>query len=83
MDKAEESRRYRCIGCQFENGCTAEMSAKCEGEDRCIGDCDNWEFDDDCWGDECSSEHNPDECGCQYVGNDMWTCGHIDNSDSM
>lgn len=25
------------------------------------------------------SEHDPEICGCEYLGNDMWTCGHIDN----
>ena len=24
-------------------------------------------------------EHDPDKCGCKYLGNDMWSCGHIDN----
>lgn len=25
-------------------------------------------------------EHNPDICGCEYRGNGMWSCGHIDNN---
>jgi len=25
------------------------------------------------------SEHDPDHCGCTYIGNDKWSCGHIDN----
>ena len=25
------------------------------------------------------AEHNPQECGCEYLGNDSWSCGHIDN----
>lgn len=24
------------------------------------------------------TEHNPETCGCAYIGNNMWTCGHID-----
>ena len=24
-------------------------------------------------------EHDPKTCGCEYRGNDMWSCGHIDN----
>lgn len=23
-------------------------------------------------------EHNPEKCGCKYIGHNMWTCGHID-----
>lgn len=26
------------------------------------------------------AEHNPEKCGCKYLGNDCWTCGHIDNN---
>ncbi len=26
-------------------------------------------------------EHDPETCGCRYLGNDMWSCGHIDNED--
>jgi hypothetical protein len=22
-------------------------------------------------------EHDPDTCGCEYRGNNMWSCGHI------
>jgi hypothetical protein len=25
------------------------------------------------------SEHDPDACGCKYLGSDMWSCGHCDN----
>jgi len=25
-----------------------------------------------------SREHDPNECGCKYVGNNSWNCGHID-----
>ncbi len=28
-------------------------------------------------------EHDPEACGCRYLGNDMWSCGHIDNEGSM
>lgn len=28
-------------------------------------------------------EHDPETCGCRYVGFDMWSCGHIDNEGSM
>ena len=24
--------------------------------------------------------HDPDKCGCEYRGDDMWSCGHIDNA---
>ena len=24
-------------------------------------------------------EHNPEKCGCKYMGLDAWSCGHIDN----
>ena len=24
-------------------------------------------------------EHNPEKCGCKYIGFDAWSCGHIDN----
>jgi len=24
-------------------------------------------------------EHDPETCGCEYRGNDMWSCGYIDN----
>jgi hypothetical protein len=26
-------------------------------------------------------EHDPDLCGCEYKGNNMWSCGHIDGED--
>ncbi len=29
--------------------------------------------------DEEEEEHDPESCGCSYVGNDAWSCGHIDN----
>jgi hypothetical protein len=37
--------------------------------------------------DECRSnfgikEHDPDECGCEYLGNNTWSCGHIDGEDN-
>jgi hypothetical protein len=25
-------------------------------------------------------EHDPEKCGCKYLGNDTWSCGHIDNN---
>ena len=25
-----------------------------------------------------AGEHDPTKCGCSYVGNNAWTCGHID-----
>jgi len=25
-----------------------------------------------------AEQHDPDECGCTYRGNNMWSCGHID-----
>ena len=25
-----------------------------------------------------SKEHDPDECQCEYLGNNTWSCGHID-----
>jgi hypothetical protein len=28
-------------------------------------------------------QHDPEVCGCRYLGNDMWSCGHIDNEGSM
>lgn len=24
-------------------------------------------------------EHDPGKCGCEYRGNNMWSCGHIDH----
>ena len=24
-------------------------------------------------------EHDPNTCGCKYLGCDMWSCGHVDN----
>ncbi|XUX01221.1 MAG: hypothetical protein TUN42_04325 [Dehalogenimonas sp.] len=24
------------------------------------------------------NEHDPDKCGCVYLGENMWSCGHID-----
>ena len=27
-------------------------------------------------------EHNPDTCGCKYIGHNMWNCGHIDGDDT-
>jgi hypothetical protein len=29
--------------------------------------------------DEPEGEHDPVTCGCAYMGNDCWSCGHIDN----
>jgi hypothetical protein len=29
--------------------------------------------------DEFYEVHDPVQCGCKYLGNDMWSCGHIDN----
>ena len=23
-------------------------------------------------------EHDPELCGCEYRGSDMWSCGHVD-----
>lgn len=28
------------------------------------------------------AEHNPDVCGCRYLGNDCRSCGHIDGEDN-
>lgn len=25
-----------------------------------------------------NSEHDPEICGCKYLGNNIWSCGHID-----
>lgn len=38
--------------------------------DACEMDCDGCLF---------NQEHDPKECGCTYLGNDMWSCGHMDN----
>lgn len=27
---------------------------------------------------EAHGEHDPESCGCSYVGLNMWDCGHID-----
>lgn len=34
------------------------------------------------WPDQWPGEHDPDKCGCRYLGFNMWTCGHIDNDTS-
>jgi len=26
-------------------------------------------------------EHDPEECGCDYLGNGSWDCGHVDGED--
>ncbi len=26
-----------------------------------------------------AAEHDPVNCGCEYRGNDMWSCGHVDS----
>ena len=31
------------------------------------------------WLDElCPPEHDPATCGCEYKGNNCWSCGHVD-----
>lgn len=45
---------------------------------------DLWERGaDDCMNpatDEPAVQHSPEMCGCEYRGNDAWSCGHIDNA---
>lgn len=24
-------------------------------------------------------QHDPEKCGCSYLGNDAWSCGHLDH----
>lgn len=37
-----------------------------------------WDVIQQHFDDALSDEHDPEKCGCTYVGNNMWNCGHID-----
>jgi|GEM_PF-2702926 hypothetical protein len=38
---------------------------------------DEWDHADSSY----EAEHDPAECGCKYLGNNAWTCGHIDGDE--
>ena len=33
-------------------------------------------------GPEEPEEHDPADCGCEYLGNNIWSCGHVDQADA-